>query len=190
MNVERTIAFGLNLLVVIVCAGWAACEFGWDSGVALLISVGALLGLAIPILKGRETDPDVPLFQQLMEDLPPPFVQQSMKHRDLGGAVPASFLDTLGTFSRSWKDVRHEFRSEFLEERKHSLLSSIDALLDELTGQVFGVGCSDSYQIPKPDSDADFHRWKSAIDRLHSLLDSAVADYEQLIRDGRKRLRQ
>ncbi|MGE4319609.1 MAG: hypothetical protein AB7E96_11995 [Deferribacterales bacterium] len=172
-------------------------SFPWDSLIAFLLAIGAvytsLEQFKKDIRDSKKSEKDAELFKELIEVLPPERTISFFKHTDFHGSVLRSELDGLRQFRAYWDSVDKEFFDKKIDAGRKKMYSAVDTFMAKYSTYTSPVGDGDFASVYTDTiydgifPDETVNNLKKKADELNSIADSLAKQYEEFVREGKRK---
>ncbi len=187
----RKLAKLVLVLALCTAAVWCLKSPGWGPVTTFLTSLAMLIILLIAEARSEarvsETNPDLPLFEAFLRELPYRGIIQHLDDYGGNATIDVRKLGKLNEFTVLWINAQHEFRDRDLEKKRRRLLAVATEFLDFLYDKT-EMSSDVARKVPGKLPTQDPELFYSVSQNLLKLGDELVKCHQDLVRTGLNKL--
>ena len=180
------------LIILLLTFYWAVETKDIEAIIAFGITLITFIGQDVYFAKRDESSrrhiiKDAKLLDELTNLIRPNIELQFLKNQDHGEGIAIERTEPISDFVYSWNNVEHEFLDAHLERLKKSAYKASAEYVSKVS--LYTYSEREGLSRLNPNSRyTDEEKWEAQRKELNDLADKVVSTFEELIREGRKRL--
>jgi len=175
----------INLLCLFGTVGWYCSHPDWEPIITGIAFFGTLIGLELAEKKSQKNNPDIILYNRLIELIPSGNIIEFLKNHDFGGPLNSEYLNPLRDFNYYWDNAEYEFLNPKLEAKKRDLMKATNEFIGYFALNTWSLG-GNIQSVPADWQDDNPERWEKTRSELNRLSDRIVTVHQELVRMAKK----